>query len=651
MAAREAYPHLLSPITVGPRRIKNRVASTTHGTAFGWSDPRDDGERQIAYVARRAAGGVGLYGNQGAQVVPVRSRNERPYAYLGERVRRLADAAHRHEMIITSQVIHLGAQFRSDADPALAPIWSFSGRTTPDGEATHAMSADEVEWVIDGYVELARELVAGGLDGVELHGAHGYLIQQSISPWGNQRTDKWGEPLALVRELIGRTRAAIGRDAMLGLRISIDDFLSSAEGGAGQAHLMGAAGTLAREGGLDYITQSEGARVDHYARSIGSWRHPHGEFLPLTAKLKAAVGKIPVIGVGRIVTPEQAEAALAQGACDLTAMTRPHIADPDIVAKIQRGEAHRIRRCVGANQGCVDRILRDLPITCIHNPEVGREHVLGELAHGESAKRVLVVGGGPAGLKTAEIAARRGCRVTLVERGPQLGGRLLTATLLPAARELLHMTEWLEAEIRELGVEIRTGVEADAAFVRGVAPDVVVLATGAKPEPSLALGQASDGSVEVWSTDQAMIDPPTDKHVLVLDRLGTHDAVRAAERLALAGCKVTVVAPRPVIGAFIGVTHSVETPPRLLQLGCELTPMCDAVAIEGGKVRLRNLLSGAEQAATFDLVVASGVARPDLALADALAAAGLAFELAGDVQAPRTALHAIRSGNDLGRRI
>jgi len=647
------FPKLLSPISIGSITVKNRVVSTAHAGGFSWTDPRDSGERQIAYFERRAAGGVGLFVHESLIVTPTPDPyGVYAYDYMRDRFGRLAEAVNRHGAKLVLQLLNPGASMRTDADPEMGPLWSFSGTTTPEGEATHQMTSEEIGWMINGFVQCARIAVESGLDGVELHATHGYLLQQSFSPWANQRDDEWREPLKFIRTVIARVRGAIGRAPVVGLRITLDDFTAKEDGGVGSDGLLEIARTLATEGGLDYFNHSEGARMTDYAKSIGTWRHPHGEFIPLAGALKRTLGpQMPVIGVGRIVTPEHAEQILQSGACDLVAMTRAHIADPDIVAKIQAGEAHRVRRCVGSNQGCVDRLLVGLAVTCFHNPEVGREYQLGAVTQAAVPKRVLVVGGGPAGLKAAEIAARRGHQVTLVERNARLGGRILLAARLEAAHELAHSVEWLEAELRLLQVTIRTQTEIDDDLIAAVAPETVVLATGATPNPEGAFGAATDDSVPVISTDEAMTAALAGKKMLVLDRLGAHDAVRAAEHAAQGGAHVTIISPRPMVGAFVGITHAAEIPRRLSELGCEIEPNWDALAIKAGVVRLRSTLSGKERLEQFDVVAVSVPATPNVALRGIFERAGIPVRLAGDAMAARTALHAFRAGDAAGRAV
>jgi 2,4-dienoyl-CoA reductase-like NADH-dependent reductase (Old Yellow Enzyme family)/thioredoxin reductase len=651
MASTE-YANLLAPLTVRLTSLKNRMVMTAHTTGYGWEDPRDDGTRHVAYLERRASGGVGLIINNPVHVVPARDV-EAPYPldFMSERFGRLAAACHRHGAAVVQQLGHLGAQGRSDWHE-MAPGWSFGGTATPEGEATHMMTSREVQWVATGFARLAKLAVESGLDGVELHAAHGYLLQQSYSPWANQRDDEWGVPLRFLTTVIALTRTAIGPKALLGLRMCLDDFRSSADGGVSRDDLVAISATLAARGEIDYINHSQGSTRSHYARGVASWRHPPGEFLPVTAKLRAAVNPVPVIGVGRIVTPEQAEQALAQGTCDLVAMTRGHIADPDIVTKIQKGEGARVRRCVGANQGCVDRTLAGgLPITCLVNPEVGREHLLGDISPAESPRRVLVVGGGPAGLKAAEVAARRGHDVTLIEREGELGGRFRTAARFPPAAELASAITWLVREISRLGVVVHLENEATQSLIDEVDPASIVLATGATPDPARAFGDQTDDSLPLLSVDEGMGSALAGKEVLVLDMVGDHQAMFATEHLAGTGAKVTVLSPRPTVAAFTGATHIAETPDRLKAMGVRLRPNHRGLAVSDGRVRIEDMLTGAVCTERYDAVVAGVTPVPNLALVGACDALGVPVQVVGDAFAPRTALHAIRDGDTAGRSI
>lgn len=647
--ARAAPSLLLTPLQLGSVELRNRAVFTAHGAFLSFYRPGEPGDRYIAYQERRAAGGTGMSVLQ-ALHVHHSSQAAGHYVYepddLAPKLRRMGEALHRHGTAAVVQLVHFGAEFRSDASSDLEPLWSFSGGISPSGsEASHEMTAAEIESVVEGFVDSAVLAVESGLDGVELHAAHGYLLHQSFSPWGNQREDVWGEPLRFANTVIERVRTAIGPDAVLGLRMSLEDWRRPEEGGLGAAGLREVAASLVATGKLDYLNTSAGSRSGHYARSVADYHHPPGGLLPLAAEMRRAIGgAVPLVGVGRIITPELAEQALRDGACDLTGLTRAQIADPDLLRKYERGETASIRRCVGANQGCVDRMVGGLPITCFHNPDVGRERLLQE-RRGQSPRRVLVVGGGPAGLAAAVAAAQRGHRASLVERADALGGRLRLAA--GVAAELMHSIEWRRGELERLGAEVMLGTAADAALLQRLRPELVVLASGAVPAPERLPG--GDGSIPVVSVDDALGSDRPLGRVLLADQMGNEESAACAELLAPRAEGLTMITPMPTIAAHVGFTRSSGQIRRLFALGCRLEPGTLLTDIRAGLALSRQVHSGETLGRPFDLIVAAVQGRPDLSLAGPIEAAGAQLVTAGDARAPRGAMQAFREGDDAGR--
>ncbi|MEQ8718444.1 MAG: FAD-dependent oxidoreductase [Acidimicrobiales bacterium] len=644
---------LLEPIDVGAVTVRNRAVVTAHGAFLDFYRPGESADRYAGYLEARARGGAGLIILQPVHVHPsshalghhVYDRDD-----LAPKWAHVADRLHRHDTTALVQLFHFGAQFTSDGREDLQPLWSFDGQPSPEGEGSHRMTGVEIEEVLDGYVRTAVLAVESGLDGVELHATHGYLLQQSFSPWGNDRDDEWGEPLRFARELIARVRAALGAEHVVGLRISADDWVRPDQGGLGAEGLQDVAAALVADGGLDYLNHSEGAKSSHYARSIGNYRHPHGEWLPLTGGLRQAIdAAVPVIGVGKLHTPDDAEAALAAGVCDMVAMTRAHIADPDVITKYSSRRTAEIRPCVGANQGCVDRMVGALPITCFHNPDVGREHRLAPVRRNGSAK-VLVVGAGPAGLKAAEAAAVRGHRVTVVDAASRPGGRLLALERCGPAAELLDSVRHLVDRCKDLGVEMRLGEHLDDV---PAGYGAVVLATGASPDPaSLGVG---DGSVPVLSTDDAawgrLDGQPFDVSgagILVVDHLGTNEVALAAESLVARGAQVTFITPGPSPMWAVGFTHLRALMEALHVEGSTVESSTGFVDIANGAVTTRHVYSKQRSTRPFDAVVAGVHARANTALRASAEATGAHVHLAGDAVAPRTAMHAFREGADVG---
>lgn len=651
---------LLSPIQVGRHEIKNRLVSTAHAADTSFFQPGKNGEGYMAYQERRAQGGTGLIIFT-AMHVHRTSPNFLHYLYDEDDIRRkfaeISTRLHRHGAKCVSQLFHYGVQGSSASHHDMEPLWGFSGLSSLEGEASHRMSDAEIEEVIDSFVRLSVIACESGMDGVELHGTHGYLIQQSFSPYANQRTDKWGQDRTLfLRTIAERVRKAIGRDKIMGLRISSDDFIKPEDGGLGHQGLCGIAAEIAGTGQIDYLNHSEGAGGVHYAKAIGSYRHPFGEWLPLTRGLKTAIkGAVPVIGVGKIPTTDLAERALEAGDCDLVGMTRAQIADPDIIKKLQAGQAHRIRVCTGAQQGCIDRAVF-YNISCFQNPEVLEENRIKALdAVKATPKRVLVVGGGPGGMKAAEVAASRGHDVTLVEAGGRLGGRLNQVETMGDATNLLSATAWIEQEMKIHKVKVQLQTRVDEEFVKAFKPDVIVLATGATP--SADLGIPSDGSVPVLSTDEAGQGLYGDVKIemqgtrsLFVDRRGTYETSLAIEAVAKRGSKVTIITPFYSWGANMGFTNLHDYMMSLPQMGVEWLTTTVIDSIKDGKVTYRNAYTGKVATEEFDFVVAGVHPKACDGLQSVLAKHAKVI-VVGDALAPRTALEAIREGDRAGRTI
>jgi len=644
---------LLEPISVGSVELRNRVVSTAHGAFLSFYRPGEPPDRYIGYQKRRAAGGTGLIILQPVQVHPS-SQAAGHYPYepddLRRKLRAMKSALQAHGTAVFMQLMHFGAEFRSDANSDFTPLWSFGGTISASGnEVAHQMSGEQIEELVDAFVRTAVLALESGVDGVELHGAHGYLIQQSFSPWANDRADEWGEPLRFVTTILERLRAQVGSDPVVGIRLSVDDYRCPADGGLGPDGLREVARAIVDTGHVDYLNQSSGSRSSHYARAVGSYHHAPGELLPLIARTRQAIGaRVPVVNVGRITTPALAERALKDEVCDLVAMTRAQIADPDLVLKLRRGDADRIRPCVGANQGCVDRMAGGLAITCIHNPEVGREYLLGTVPEpAAEPRRVLVVGGGPAGLAAARMAALRGHRVALIERRSSLGGRLGLLVGTGPASALLESVRWLRDELERLTVETELGVAVDVGALAERRPDVVVLATGARPAPDRL--PAGDGSVPIVTVEGALTGHFGSRRVLILDHLGSEEAPICAERLAAQGATVTLATPMPTVGSYIGFTRISEQLKRLYAAGCGLRTGIQLRDVHAGEAVLRALHSGAESRLAIDAIVAGVPGRPELELDEPARALGARVLVAGDAVAPRDALRAFREGEDAGR--
>ncbi len=633
-------PLLFSPVEVGPFTLRNRLITTAHGAFRPW-DPSDSGQQFIEYQRRRAAGGLGMIILQPIFVEPDPAWPLMMY----ERITRLAEAIHAEGARAVLQLVSFGGQMSAAYNLGGRPLWSFNGMQAPGGEVAHRMTSDEVEQMVDAFGRAARVATEAGLDGVELHGAHGYLIHQSYSPWGNDRDDEWGEPLAFSRAVIARVREIIGPEKILGFRMAEYDERPAEHGGMSGEQLRAIGKAMVETKSIDYLNTSIGSKAPDYAAiAVASYRTRPGHELELTHAMREAIGAaVPVVGVGRILTAEQGERALANGDCDLVAMTRGHIADPDIAVKVQRGDGHRVRRCVGANE-CNDRKLAGFNIACFHNPDVGRE-ARGPVVPTDAPRRVLVAGAGPGGLKAAELAALRGHDVVLLDREREVGGALrhVRAT---AARELFHAVDHLVGELELLGVRLRLATEVDRQLLASERPDHVIVATGATRDATSAFTGAD--RITVLTSGQAL-GGAVGQRVLVLDRLGVNEGPLVAEALVATGRQITFATPFDSFAPHAGYSHRKDLAGIFRRAGVTVLTDSDVVEYDGSSVTVADPDGAVVAKLEADSVVAVTAPTPELGLVTILEELAIPYSVIGDAEAPRGVQVAMREADDVAR--
>lgn len=668
-AAHPHYPTLFSPIRLGPKTARNRTWMSAHATLLVKDHIFTD--EHVAYYAERAKGGVAVITMECMAVhetsLPYRGKALSFDPRMVPQYEKIAAAVHEHGALLLAQPWHRGRETNSVASGA--PVWAPSAvPCAVYREMPHVMTVQDIDAIREGYRLTARHARDGGLDGVEVHSmAHGYLLNQFLSPATNHRDDAFGgsleNRLRLVMEIIQATREECGRDMIVGVRINSDD---GHEGGLRPADWADIAARMTASGLIDYVSCSHGTYLNRMLIYPTS-PQGHGYQMAATRQVKQAVDK-PVVGVGRIVTPEEAERHLAAGDCDFVAMARALIADPQWVAKAERGEGAEIRPCVGANW-CMSSIFAQAPIACIHNPAAGNEKEMGAgtLKRADRAKKVAVVGGGPGGMRAALTAAQRGHAVTLFERGHELGGQIRLWSRAPSRTELLGIADWLERQVVKAGVDIRLQTIATEEMLLADDYEAVVVATGSRGithgwtplRPERWNGAALPGAEQphVLSYMEALrerVQPG--RRALVYDGLGGRQAVVVAEYLATGGAEVEFVtwlgqaAPDIAGSRDWGKTYGM-----LKKMGVRFATDLELVAIEGPRVRLRDIYTDAEvvKDGIESVVLALGAEAQD-ALFHALAprrALGLDVRLIGDALAPRRADAAIREGEIAARAI
>ncbi len=589
------FPTLFSPLSLNGVRLKNRIASTPHSDGMA-----EDGlvtERLIAYFRAKAVGGAGLImGPAGCAVHPTSPTRAgglelyRPEAAPG--LARLARTVHESGAAYIPQLTHWGRRGSSGdrTDPLLAP----SAIPEPvSGENPRALSEEEIALIVGSYAETARRVQESGADGVDIVAFANHLPDQFWSPLSNRRGDRYGGSLEnrmrFSVEVLQAIRRAVGPAFIVGLRISGDEFV---EGGLGPKDLQEIAGRLAVSGLIDYLSVSGGAGMTPWAQAAvvpGHW-WPQGCYAGYAKAMREIAGGLPILYAGRVVRPEMAERLVADGACDLVAMTRGILADPELPNKAREGRLGEIRHCVGANVCIGRRYGHYQPVACIYNPSAGRERDLEPLSRAEPPRRIAVVGGGPAGLEVARVAAERGHRVVLFEASGELGGHVHLEAAVPHRHELRGIADYYGRELGRLGVDARLGTTATADMIRSERPDAVVVATGSRPAlPELPL----DG-LPVAAADEVLAGRRLGGHVVVFDDDGRYRGPGAALLLAQRGAAVEIVTPDLHVGIRLDPSNLVPFYRHLFRAGIALTPHHEVTGAAGGVIRLRNVFTGEE---------------------------------------------------------
>ena len=663
-----AFPNLFSPITIGGATIRNRILSSGHDTVMAEGGLVSD--RLIAYQEARARGGAGLIVIQVAGVHPTARYTATELTADTDATipgfTKLAVAIHRHGATVFGQLFHGGREIMDTEDGTLAVAWAPSPVPT---ERFHviprAMPEPLILEILAGFGASAARLETAGMDGVEVVASHGYLPSQFLNPRTNLRTDGWGgdeaRRLRFLREALAACRAATRPGFVVGLRISIGEespdgltadealaALATLDAGHAFDYVSIVRGTSATLAGSDHIVPPSPIAVGYTAR----W----------AARTKAAVS-VPVMVAGRINQPQDAEAIIAAGQADLCVMTRALICDPELPAKAAAGRTDDIRACIGCNQACIGHFHAGYPISCIQFPESGREREFpryGEpgrerLAAAAVARDVLVIGGGPAGLKAAAVAAERGHRVKLVEADRRVGGQVRLAQLLPGRNEMGGAITNLEGEARRVGVTIVTGVRADAAYVRASGAEVVVVATGARPYVPMLETNGEPVILQAWDAIRAPSTVPTGK-VVVADFRSDWLGLGVATMLAGLGSRVTLAVTGTMAGQRCQQYVRDQMTAAARRAHVEILPTTRLFGADTDAVFLQDVLT--EEAVVIEgtaaLVLAQGHVPADELLAELEADAatgGYLVLAAGDVQSPRTIEEAVLEGLRAGAAI
>jgi len=647
------FKYLFSPLRIGNTTVPNRISFSAHLTNL--SERNLPSERYMYYLAERAKGGAGLIITEEQSVHPSDHAYEKLIdAYKPEVVpgyRKICRAVHEYETKIFAQLNHNGAQGDGSYSrlPVLAPspVPDFMFREVPK-----EMETEDIKELTDSFCRAAIHVREGGFDGIELQLGHSSLMRQFLSPLTNLRVDDYGGSLEnrmrFPLEVIAAVRHTVGPDYTLGIRLCADEMV---QGGLTLDDVKEIAHRFEASKNIDFIDLTLATFYNLYL--VGASMHtPLGYTIPLAAGIKSVVG-LPVFCTGRINDPVMAEKVLADGQADMIGMVRAQICDPAMANKAKEGRLEEIRFCVADNQGCYGRVGLNKNIGCIQNPHIGseKERNAESLKPAPLKKKVMIVGGGPAGLRAAEVAGRRGHVVTLYEKADRLGGQVNIAALGVGREELKAVIRNAENQLKLLPVKIVLNKEVTVDFVLEQNPDAVIIATGALPKPCALPGAGGPGIFNVWQvlTGEGKVG----KKVLFIDNDGHHQATATVEFLVDRGSKVHIVTNSSTIGSELGPSQdSYLAHQRLAQKGVTFTPDFAVTEIQGVAVKGLNYYNNEWHTfSDFDSVVYAMGSRVEDALYKALKGKVKELYRIGDCVAPRKIDMAILEGDKVARMI
>jgi 2,4-dienoyl-CoA reductase-like NADH-dependent reductase (Old Yellow Enzyme family)/thioredoxin reductase len=646
------FKHLFEPIQVRTNLIRNRVVMAAMNNNY--ADQRGEVTPQVIdYFAERARGGTGLIVTSATAVdASAKKRVGELCAYSDDFIpgmKRLSHAVHEAGAKILLQIVHVGRELVSNTTvKALHKPVGPSALPHPlTGEACHELSIEEIHEIRDKFIKAAQRAEEAGFDGVEVHGAHGYLLTQFTNPFTNRRSDEYGGGfegrIRLPLEIVVGIREKTGGDFIICYRLNVNELF---EPGVSLEMDESLAFAKKLNGFVDLIHVTTGGTGTPRStrKVIPLMDAPRGCYAPLSGAVKRVVS-VPVICVGRITTPEVAEAILARGDADMVAIARGLLADPLWANKAMKGAVNDIRRCISCNQGCMEYLALERKITCIQNPTVGEESRL-MIKPARQRKRVLVIGAGVAGMEAARVAALRGHEVEIWEKTDSLGGNANLASATPWKREFKGVVDYLIYQLRQLDLNIKMNTEAELDPILQHAPDAVILATGARPKSMPIFDPVAHNCFlagEVLAKKATRIISP----VCVIG--GGLVGLETASFLRYYGHEVAVVEMLPEIGLDLGAINRGFWLDKISELGIRTYTGCEVSGVDRNRLQAR--MTGESHpknvGAFSTYVIAVGYQANDaLALELNRRKENIRFPVfsIGDCVSPRNALHAIHEG-------
>ena len=659
------YPNLFTPVDLRHKTLKHRIVFGAHTTNM--SVDGTPGDRHFAYYRERARGGAAMIVIEPSPAHRTGQLIRANFLHDDDSViphfRRITDECHTHGTVMMHQIYHVGGH--GDQDNSWEPYWSPSGTPSMhDPWGSHAVTEAEIEELIEGFVQAARRDRDAGFDGVDIFAGYNCLVDQFWSPLTNKRDDRWGGSLEnrtrFAVEVCSRIRKMAGDDFIIGMTVS------------GAEPYPGGLTIEDKQEIIAYL--DERALVDYYSVGSGSYLNNFKMIVPsfhfgmmLTADAAAAYKAITkhalVTSEARIKAPYFAEQIIAEGKADMVSLVRSQIADPHLANKAAAGNSGDIRPCISCNQLCIGRRMRETWISCLVNPSVGRETEWDGDSEptAETPREVLVVGGGPAGLEAARVAAARGHTVRLVEKTGELGGQFRLAGGQPERGEINYFLNWCIKQLEQLQVQVDLRTEMTAEDIKESGADAVVLCTGSAPSregyqrllPHVDRlpGADQDNVCTIHDVLDGSVTPGT--NVLLLDDInGWWPASGTALHLAEQRHNVTVVTASEKSAGQLEYSGTASTTrERFMKMGVEVVLATSVTKWEGNTATLRDLFTGDEDTREFDTLVLACTNNPVNTLQDELAESGMEVHAIGDTVSARTAGMAVYEGRKLGLKL
>ncbi len=637
------FEHLFSPLTLNGMTLKNRAVMPPMATGYGNADSTVS-ERLLAYLERRAQGGTGLIITEVCAVDPRGKGFPNEIGVWKDdfipALSRIPAALHRHGAKAALQLHHAGRETfeavlgKKPEAPSVIP-------SAVLGQPCEAMSPERIAEIVHAFAQAAGRARQAGFDAVELHGAHGYLLNQFLSPFSNKREDEYGgseeNRMRFILEVISAVRSVVGHDFPVWIRVSADEMVR----GGYDLSLMRRFAPRMVAAGVDAIHCSVGVYSTPGGLSIASMDTDAGFNLFRARALKEVVS-VPIIGMGRISDPEIADQAIARGDADLISFGRQHLTDPDFIEKARTGALEDIRRCTACNQGCIERLSFEMKsTTCSFNPECGREYK-GPVSPADKPKNVWVIGAGPAGLSAAMALITRGHNVEIFEKEDEPGGQLLSASRPPHKAVFLDWVKWSLRRLEKSSVRVHCQHVVRADEIRQRKPDAVIIACGAYPVTASIPGMDSKTVADARDVLTGKIKLVSPAVVLGAGYVG----METADYLLANGIAVTVLEMQttPPVNKFSA--HGYWLHKRIKDGGGRLLFGARVLRIEDNIVRYIQADQQSEE--KVSLIVTAMGAKSENTLEDVLKELAVPYRIVGDARGPRRILEAIHEGHQAG---